>query len=229
MVPAVILVAAASLLIPGFFASSRVSNTHASWIGLKTLSTAEADFRANDRDWNHVNDYWTGDVKSLYTLTSCAVKGAKGMPDDPSIKLIELSLACSDADGTLIEAGGENMPLSSFSVPSAKRGYWHAALTLDQTVRGAEATYRADTGGEPPMGSCHHLSRFGFVAMPDSQSSGPFAYIINEKCTIYRMALFTAPGDRDPLPAPPGLKWIRPECMNWPEDQTLKSWWSKLD
>jgi hypothetical protein len=27
---------------------------------LKMFSTAEADFRANDRDWNHINDFWTG-------------------------------------------------------------------------------------------------------------------------------------------------------------------------
>lgn len=26
---------------------------------LKTLSAAEADFRSNDREWNHVNDFWT--------------------------------------------------------------------------------------------------------------------------------------------------------------------------
>lgn len=38
---------------------------------LNTLSTAEADFRACDRDWNHVNDSWGG-VGFLYTMTSVA-------------------------------------------------------------------------------------------------------------------------------------------------------------
>jgi hypothetical protein len=31
---------------------------------------AESDFRANDRDWNHVNDFWTTSMKDLYTMTS---------------------------------------------------------------------------------------------------------------------------------------------------------------
>ena len=29
---------------------------------LKTIASAQADFRANDRDWNHVNDYWRDDI-----------------------------------------------------------------------------------------------------------------------------------------------------------------------
>jgi len=33
---------------------------------------AEADFRANDRDWTHVNDFWCG-VSGLYTMTSSAI------------------------------------------------------------------------------------------------------------------------------------------------------------
>ena len=68
---------------------------------LKTLSSAEADFRANDRDWNHVNDFWTGDVKGLYTMTSSAVRGNGGGTTDPAIKLIELSVASADADGKI--------------------------------------------------------------------------------------------------------------------------------
>lgn len=38
----------------------------------KTSSPAEADFRTNDRDWNHINDFWGG-VSSLYTMTSVSV------------------------------------------------------------------------------------------------------------------------------------------------------------
>jgi len=37
---------------------------------LKNMESAEADFRANDRDWNHANDFWTGDVAGLYAMTS---------------------------------------------------------------------------------------------------------------------------------------------------------------
>jgi len=39
---------------------------------LKTLSSAGSDFRGNDRDWSHVNDFWTSNVTGLYTMTSSA-------------------------------------------------------------------------------------------------------------------------------------------------------------
>jgi len=80
------------------------------------------------------------------------------------------------------------------------------------------------------MGSCHHLSKFGFVALPNSPSAGPSAFITNQEYTIYRSAILPAPPlPRDPLPAPPGLKWIAPEHRNWPDGKTLKDWWSKHD
>src|SRR5688572_6757800 len=74
-----------------FVSGQRSDNERNASTTLKTLSSAEADFRANDRDWNHVNDFWTGDVKSLYTLTSAAVRGAAlKNAKDPPVRLIEL-------------------------------------------------------------------------------------------------------------------------------------------
>jgi prepilin-type N-terminal cleavage/methylation domain-containing protein len=49
----------AAIAIPGLLSSQRASNERSASTSLKTLSTAEAEFRANDRDWNHVNDFWT--------------------------------------------------------------------------------------------------------------------------------------------------------------------------
>jgi hypothetical protein len=43
-------------------------------ISLKTLTVAEPDFRANDRDWCHVDDFWTADVRGLYTMSSAEVR-----------------------------------------------------------------------------------------------------------------------------------------------------------
>src|SRR4029450_1021468 len=106
------------------FHCGHVSNDRTASVGLKILVTAETDFRANDRDGNRLNDYWTGDVKGLYTLTSAVVPGAKANSTlDPSIKLIELSMAAADADGTFLSAGGENVELSNFAVPSVKAGF----------------------------------------------------------------------------------------------------------
>ncbi len=217
----------ALLAIPGLFASGRVSNDRSATSRLKTLTSAEADFRANDRDWNHVNDYWTGDVKSLYTLTSSAIPGARGGPEDPPIKLIEMRLAAADADGTFIESGGENTDLSLYRVPDHRDGYWYAALERDLGAKPAEALYRQDTGGTPPMGACHHLSKFGFVSFPDSQSAGPYVYLVNESNVVFRRS--TIGSVRKDRSMPPGLNGFDEAYRNWPTEETLKSWWSPMD
>ena len=60
---------------------------------LRTQTEAEADFRANDRDWCNVNDFWTSGV-GLYTMTSSSVSPAES--ELQTIKLIELSIASAD-------------------------------------------------------------------------------------------------------------------------------------
>jgi hypothetical protein len=223
-----VLLTLAMLAIPGLFVSDQVSNDQFATSRLKTLTSAEADFRANDRDWNHVNDYWTGDVKSLYTLTSAAVPGARGLPDDPPIKLIELRLAAADADGASLPAAGENTDLPSVAEPSARNGYWYAALDRDLGAsKPADAVYRQDTGGSPLMGSCHNLSKFGFVAFPDSQSAGPYVFLVNEKNTIFQRSTMGAV--KTSQSNPPGLQGFDAAYRDWPTEQTLKSYWSLLD
>ena len=49
------------------------------------MASAEADFRANDRDGNRIQDFWTGDVAQLY--------GMRSVGSTEMIKLIEISLA----------------------------------------------------------------------------------------------------------------------------------------
>src|SRR6185295_535530 len=97
MIVIAIIAIIAAIAIPGLLSSQRASNERNASTSLKTLTSAEADFRANDRDWNHVNDFWTADVKGLYTMTSSAVAGnTANSTTDPSIKLIELSVASAD-------------------------------------------------------------------------------------------------------------------------------------
>src|SRR5580765_1320779 len=125
MIVIAIIAIIAAIAIPGLLSSQRAANERSAATSLKTLSTAEADFRANDRDWNHVNDFWTGNVAGLYTMTSSAVSGsAANSTTDPAIKLIELSVASADTDGSTPSAGGENAALTTFAVSSAKAGYW---------------------------------------------------------------------------------------------------------
>jgi hypothetical protein len=218
----VIVLVICAVAIPGLMSSRRASNERNASTSLKTLSSAEADFRANDRDWNHVNDFWTGDVKGLYTMTSAEVRGAGTSPKDPPIRLIELSVASADVDDRLIAAGGENLPLSTFAVPSAKAGYWYAAMLLDLTLKDAEeATYKLDTGGTPAMGKCHNTSKFGFVAVPDSAWAGSYVFLVNENNTIFRQPLTGKP--REGSKTPPGLDAVPREYLNWPDD----SFWSR--
>jgi prepilin-type N-terminal cleavage/methylation domain-containing protein len=227
MIVIAIIAIIAAIAIPGLLSSQRASNERNASTSLKTLSSAEADFRANDRDWNHVNDFWTGDIKGLYTMTSAAVAGnTANSTTDPSIKLIELSVASADTDSTLTTAGGENITLGSFAVFSAKAGYWYQALVTDMTMSGtAEMTYKVDTGGIPAMGSCHNTSKFGFLSFPDSQSAGKYVFIVNENNTIFRSA--TSGAVRTGVTNPPGI--LASPYTDWPSDASLKSFWSKLD
>ena len=88
---------------------------------LKTITSAQADFRANDRDWNHVNDYWRSDIAGLYTVE---VGGY-------AVKLIELSVAAAD-DRPVTD-------LAKYSVKSPKAGFWYRALPhADEKTRGPD-------------------------------------------------------------------------------------------
>ncbi|MBI3857008.1 MAG: prepilin-type N-terminal cleavage/methylation domain-containing protein [Planctomycetes bacterium] len=217
----------AALAIPGMISSQRSSYERNASTSLKTVSVAEADFRHNDRDANKVNDYWTADLKGLYTMTSATTLGNAGGTVDPPLRLIELSLATADADSVVATAGGENMDIAQLGVVSAKGGYWFAALTLDNTVSGAESSYRQDTGGEPDMGSVHNLNKYAFVSFPEGPSYGKYAFILNENNQVFRNAITTPV--RLGTANPPGANGFDPVYKNWPNDTVLKANWSKLD
>jgi len=227
MIVIAIIAIIAAIAIPGLLSSQRASNERNASTSLKTLSSAQTDFRSNDRDGNHVNDFWTANVAGLYTMTNTAISGAKANDTaDPSIKLIELSLASADADSVLPVAGGENLDLTNFAVFSPKAGYWYAALTTDNNVAGTiEMTYRQDTGGSVPMGSVHNYWKFGFVAFPDSQSAGKYVFILDENNTVFRSA---TSGAVKPSPSsPPGAPAAPYD--SYPSSADLKSYWGKLD
>lgn len=85
---------------------------HRGWTAsLKTLASAQADFRGNDRDGNGKQDFWRGDVAGLYTLT-----GQDGAP----IQLTERSVAGADAAPVT--------DVSAHTVRGPKAGFWYKAL-----------------------------------------------------------------------------------------------------
>jgi prepilin-type N-terminal cleavage/methylation domain-containing protein len=225
----VVIAIIAAIAIPGIIATQRSSYERGSSTSLKTIAVAESDFKVNDRDANHLCDYWTADLKGLYTMTSCAVPGNVGGTNDPPLRLIELSLAAADSDPAIALAGGECMDVTQFSVIAAKAGYWYCALTLDNGTSGVDMTYKQDTGGDYIMGSVHNTTRYGFLAYPDSGNFGRFVFILNEQNTVYRAA--TSGLVRQGLAVPPGpagVGFLAPYA-NWPDDATMKSFWSKLD
>lgn len=125
---------------------------------LKTLATAQTDFRSNDRDGNRINDFWVGDVAGLYTLPDSA-----GQP----IRLIELSVAGADA-APLVD-------ISKHTRRMAIAGYLFAVIPLQ-----ADGTPYDD-------GSHRNPSAFGFCAfLEQPTSSGYTTLIINENNTIFR-------------------------------------------
>lgn len=223
-----ILAVGAAIAIPGLLSSRRATNERHASTSLKTISIAEADFRANDRDGNRVNDFWVADVKGLYTMTSALVRGNSGSADDPPIKLIDLDVAAADGDAAFFPAAGENMPLATFASPAATSGYWFYSLTVDHSVEGTpEMTYRQNTKGKPDMGDVHNPSRIGFAALPASSSTGKYLFWVNENNTIFRQA---APnGATSGSPIPPGRAAYPKEWLEWPTDAILKSYWSRLE
>src|SRR4051812_8671692 len=62
------------IAIPVLLSSQRASNARNASASLKTIASAEADFRANDRDGNKVEDFWTGDVSGLYYVRNADTK-----------------------------------------------------------------------------------------------------------------------------------------------------------
>ncbi len=142
--------------------SSRASPMRNASASLKTLASAEIDFRMNDRDNNGVLDFWVGDVAGLYLL---APQGGTEL-----VKLIEISVAAADAapSPASVQAHG------NFFEFSPKAGYLYRALTQD-----------AD-GLPYDEGKGRSQTRFAFVAYPKTYGKEyRRTLLINEENTIW--------------------------------------------
>ena len=158
-----LLVLGVVIVVPGFLASGRASNKRNASASLKTLASAEADFRSNDRDDNKVNDYWVGDVSRLYYLES----------RNETIKLIERSVA--NADGA---------PKGSLDDPGPKAGYLYAAIPLE----GTGAPYDRGGGRNPEKYAfCAYPAKYQPKAWHrNSLSINDETFIINEDNVIWK-------------------------------------------
>ncbi len=148
---------------------------------MKTITSAQADFRANDRDGNRINDFWRKDIAGLYTLIPEHDRRRNPAHPEP-IKLIELSIAAADDRPTT--------DIDTYAVRSAKGGYRYRTL-------------RFEDEDEPDP------DRFAACAFPDSRSAGRWTYIISHWNTVYKKDLGSGRGIHTYPADPKAAGWIR--------------------
>jgi len=154
-----------AIAIPILHSSNRASRERMASMAIKTLSLAESDFRANDRDRNHVNDFWTGDVSGLYYV--------KPVDGGTEVRLIEVDVAGADARPI------HPLPLGS----GPRKGYRFQALDQDDSVEGEKGVYRVDT--DRSGHKVHNIAMFGFVAFPADGGEGRLVFVLNENNTVF--------------------------------------------
>ncbi|MBI2901847.1 MAG: DUF2950 family protein [Planctomycetes bacterium] len=234
MIVIAIIAIIAAIAIPGLLNSQRASNERNASGSLKTLGTAQSDFRSNDRDNNRIQDFWVGDVAGLYCIDNTNVlAGGVATP----IKLIEVSIALADITVggpgcTVTQPPGNNYAVAAaptYGTMSAKAGYWYMALTADLqwgANTGTAGTYATNTGNTTE--AKHNTSRFGVAAMYESYgSSGNKSFILNEGNTMFKRDF-----GADVLVvggAPPPTLNVAVFDGNWPLDATLAANWGKMD
>lgn len=222
MIVIAIIAIIAALAIPGLLNAQRASNERNASASLKTIATAQADFRSNDRDGNRVNDYWTGDLAGLYAIDNSSTGTATPQP----IRLIELSVGLADAFPMpdLLSNGNYGTPMTTYGAQAPKAGYWYLSLfeDLQVTASGGVGSYKQDTDGSgDPV---HNSSRFAAAAMPESYgASGNRVFILSEGNTMFSRDFGGDVVTGSP-PAPTGLF-----DGNWPLDADLAALWSKMD
>jgi hypothetical protein len=139
----------------------RASNQRNAAASLKILATAQADFRANDRDGDKVNNFWVKDVAGLYGI----------LAGGEAIQLIDIETAVADRT-----AGKGTYASVKLALPKA--GHHFAALKRYR--EGGKAVDYDDGKGRNP-------SRFGFVAWPaEYPRGGRMTFIVSEENTVFQ-------------------------------------------
>ncbi len=160
---------------------------------LKTITTAQADFRSNDRDGNRTMDFYTRDVAGLYALKpaiGAALEATAGKEGESHAinRLIEPSLAKADTTEDRWE-----YPVLEIKEPEPKSGYFFAALKQCE-IGGKVEAYHAGSG--------RNLDMFGYIAYPAEYGvTGKLTLIVNEDNTIWMKDVGVE--DIDTFPAAP--------------------------
>lgn len=141
LIPGVALTGAASILVWNDLCvrhSRGIPNERNSSASLKTLGTAQMDFRSNDRDGNGKPEFWRADVAGLYAMVPPG--------SDYMIKLIELPIARADSRKVLTAP--------EIAVATPKSGYWF------QSIRFSDETALPRTSPDR-WGVCAYADEYG--------------------------------------------------------------------
>jgi prepilin-type N-terminal cleavage/methylation domain-containing protein len=192
MIVIAIIAVIAAIAIPGLLAAQRSSNERNASTSLKTITTAQADFRSNDRDGNRAMDFWTADVYALYGMIGITGASTTIPADSTSaanvIKLLEPSLA--GADGMTQQALYGNVDFTNSIVNgTVKAGYAFRALGFEDSGAGPTDLTTDTDGAGQFYGDCHDADRFAFIAFPISLNSGKLMFVVNEDNTIWKFNL----------------------------------------
>lgn len=191
MIVIAIIAIIAAIAIPGVLAAQRASNERNASASMKTFGTAQADFRANDRDNNRILDFWTADVFGLYGLipiqgTSTALPGDSAS-SELAIKLIEPGLAGADGEFTNPATYSKVTVAASIVLFSPKSGYYFRVCEQEQ-VGTTDVDIQLDTDGTGFYGAdTHDFGRYAYMAFPVARGNGTFVFMVNEDNTIYRV------------------------------------------
>lgn len=173
-----------SLLLCGLaFLPQADANERTASATLKTFATAQADFRANDRDGNLIADYWSADVSGLYRIDT-------GI----TLKLIERGAATADAKPCVPmdkEGKAHGLKIAGLDKAVPRSGYWFAAVEKYEDEKGAPVKY--------DLGNGRNLARFAFCAWPAEHGiTGRHTFIISEQYVVWKMNTGGKPVDLFP-------------------------------
>jgi len=178
----------AAIVIPGILMGGRASTERNASASLKTLITAQADFRSNDRDNDGAGNYWVRDVYGLFALCPSEDGTTVGKPSVGNmIKLIEPSIAAADGGG--LGAGPGCVAVAdAVGSMSLKASYAFMVFELFEVSPGKAERYAVE-GNIPAMGKSYNPGKYGFMTAPEKLSGGRMFFIVNEDNTIWRMAV----------------------------------------
>jgi hypothetical protein len=177
----------AAIAIPGLLSAQRASNERNASATLKTICTAESDYRSNDRDNDRAQNFWVRDVYGLFALNPSL--DGQSMPPSPTmdfaIKLIEPS--CAGADGGGLGVAPGCAPLGGYvGIQSPKANYVFIAFESYERGGGGKVPFGAE-GTIKGWGKCFNFSKYAFMAAPINASAGRSIFAVNEDCTIWRI------------------------------------------